>query len=398
MWKWSFRQKVWIYRIQYKDQHSNQDNKRWGNRKLAQTIRVGKNRKVSMISRYRENQSSLKLYKTKWTVLLLLCMLMIVALTGCGIFSDITEQPYVKEEEDLVVVGFSQLGSESFWRTANTQSVQENLSKENGFYLMMQNARQKQENQIKTIRNFISQRVDYIVFSPIEESGWDTVLEEAKQAGIPVILMDRNVDVADQTLYKTHVGSDFTEEGTKAGRWLEQELNNRGRLDEEINIVVLEGTKGASSQIGRTVGFKSIAGKYKNWHILAERTADFTATKGKEVMEGLLQKYSDIDVVVSQNDDMTFGAIEAIEEAGRTVGVDGDMMIISFDAVSDALKLVQQGIINVDIECNPNQGEVIAEILKKLESGEEIERQYFVEEDVFTIDNVTEELLNGRNY
>lgn len=333
--------------------------------------------------------------KRVFPVAVLCCMLM---LSGCGVFSAPVTQPYEEEGEELIVVGFSQLGSESFWRTANTQSIQESLSKEKGFYLLMQNARQKQENQIKNIRSFISQRVDYIVFSPIEETGWDTVLEEARQAQIPVIIVDRNVDVKDPSLYEVNVGSNFTEEGEKAGKWLEKELHKQKRDTEEINIVVLKGTEGASSQLGRSEGFDSVAKKYDNWIILEERNGDFTAAKGKEVMESLLKKYSDIDVVVSQNDDMTFGAIEAIEEAGRTTGVNGDIMLISFDAVSDALELVRQGIINVDIECNPNQGEVVAEIIGKMEKGEKIERQYYVEEDVFTIDNVTEELLRSRTY
>lgn len=315
-----------------------------------------------------------------------------------GIFTDIEEEPYISEDADRIVVGVSQLGSESRWRTANTESVQTVFTQQNGYFLIFNNARQKQENQIKAIRSFISQRVDYIVFSPVVESGWDTVLQEAKEAGIPVILMDRNVDVEDRSLYVTCVGSDFVKEGEKAGEWLEENLRHRGMSDEEVRIVVLKGTEGSSSQIGRTQGFSYVADRHRNWIILEQEYADFTSAKGREVMESLLKRYQNIDVVVSQNDDMTFGAIEAIRESGRTVGVDGDITIISVDATHDALKMVSEGTINVDIECNPNQGEYVSEVIAMLESGQEVEKQYYVEEDVFTADNVTEDVLRERNY
>lgn len=336
---------------------------------------------------------------------LLLCFLTLTfGLCGCGIYSNVVEEDSKADEyadaarnEELITVGFSQIGSESVWRTANTLSVQQALSSEKGYFLISHNARQKQENQIKALRSFISQRVDYIVFSPLTESGWDTVLEEAKAAGIPVIIMDRMVDINDDSLYTAWVGTDTTEEGKKAGRWLEEYLRQEKRQYEDINIVVLQGTLGSSSQIGRSTGFESIASKYGNWKILEERSGDFTTAKGKEVMNYFLNTYSDIDVVISQNDDMTFGAIEAIEEAGRSVGVDGDIVMISFDAVGDALAMVEQGKINVDIECNPEQGEYVSDIIRKLEKGETIEKRYVVEEQVFTRENVSQ-YLDSRTY
>lgn len=315
---------------------------------------------------------------------------------GCSVFHDIVpaeisetdEHTYIGQKDDLIVVGFSQIGSESVWRTANTNSVQRALTKDNGYFLIFNNARQKQENQIKAIRSFISQRVDYIILSPVTESGWETVLEEAQEAGIPVILEDRLVD-ADESLYTTWIGTDSMEEGERAARWLEEDLKKRNMLYDDINIVILQGTLGASSEVGRTAGFDAIASKYSNWHILGRETGDFTTAKGKEVMQLFLRTYPDIDVVVSQNDDMTFGAIEAIEEAGMTTGMGGDITIISFDAVGDALEMVQAGKINVDIECNPEQGEYINEVIQKLEAGEEVEKAYVVEEKVFTPDNVS---------
>lgn len=331
-------------------------------------------------------------------IVLLLVILLFMILGGCSLFQNVEDESYSSEDDNLIVVGVSQLGSESGWRTANTESVQEVFTKKNGYFLLFNNARQRQENQFKAIRSFISRRVDYIVFAPVVETGWEAVLLEAKEAGIPVILMDRSIDVDDKSLYTTLVGSDSVEEGKKAGRWLEADLEEKGLSDENINIVILKGNQGASVQVGRTAGFSTIAGKHANWKILDQEYADFTSAKGKEVMEDFLKRYNDIDVVVSQNDDMTFGAIEAIRESGRTVGINGDITIISFDAVREALEMVAEGTINVDIECNPAQGEYISEVIRMLEAGEEVEKQYYVEEDVFTIDNVTQELLEERAY
>lgn len=352
----------------------------------------------------RNGQIKKSTWKINRMLLPLLLFQMAICFWGCGTFSSIVEEDAKADEyaaaaknEELITVGFSQIGSESVWRTANTASIQRALSGENGYFLISYNARQKQENQIKALRSFISQRVDYIVFSPLMESGWDTVLEEAKTAGIPVIIMDRMVDITDDSLYTAWVGTDTTEEGRKAGRWLEQYLRQEKKQYEDVNIVVLQGTLGSSSQIGRSIGFESIAAKYGNWHILEQMSGDFTTAKGKEVMKHFLNTYPDIDVVVSQNDDMTFGAIEAIEEAGHTVGVGGDIIMISFDAVGDALAMVEQGKINVDIECNPEQGEYVSEVIRKLENGETVEKRYVVEEQVFTQENVSQ-YMDGRTY
>lgn len=323
-------------------------------------------------------------------------------LSGCGFFQNVMleeadTQTVSEAEEDLIVVGFSQLGSESLWRTANSESIQRTLTKENGFFLEFNNARQKQENQIKAIRGFISQGVDYIMFSPVTEDGWETVLQEAKDAGIPVILVDRKTSVEDESLYTAWVGSDMMSEGEKAGLWLEDYLQAIGREKEEINIVVLQGTSGSSAQLGRTAGFDTIAKKHSNWHILKQESADFTTAKGREVMEQFLNKYPKIDVVVSQNDDMTFGVLQAMEEKDITTGVNGDVILISFDAVHEALELVSQGVINVDVECNPEQGEYVMDIIRKLENGEPVEKVNIVEEKVFTPENV-EEYLDTRTY
>lgn len=317
-------------------------------------------------------------------------ILILSMLSGCGkkfegtASLDSTSQ----EEENLIMVGVSQIGSESVWRTANTASIEETFTREKGYLMMFDNARQKQENQLKAIQSFISQQVDYIIFSPIEEDGWDMVLQEAKDAGIPVILMDRMVDVDDPSLYTAWVGSDFRKEGENAGQWLAEHLATQGRQDEEINIVMLQGTQGASSTIGRTDGFCSVADFHPNWNILEQTDAEFTTAKAKEEAKRIFTQYDDIDVFISQNDDMTFGVLEAAKEAGRSVGVEGDTIIISFDAVRDALELVQEGLINVDIECNPEQGKYLEQVIQALENGKTVEKQSYVPEKVFTQENV----------
>lgn len=328
----------------------------------------------------------------------LLCVVPLLSISH-EIFRDIEieQAPADPEAEDLIVVGVSQLGSESGWRTAHTLSIQNALTKDAGYFLIFNNARQMQENQIKAIRSFISQRVDYIVFAPVIESGWETVLQEAKDAGIPVIVLDRMVDVKDDSLYTTWIGTDARSEGKKAGRWLEGYLREKNRQDQEIDIVVLQGTMGSTAQIGRTEGFEEIAANHENWNILESSSGDFTATKGKEVMRGMLRRYPKIDVLVSQNDDMTMGAIEAMQEAGVSFGEYGKVKIISFDAIRDALEMVDEGMINVDIECNPVQGEYIDKIIRKLENGEPVEKSYVVKENVFTKENVAE-FLDDRTY
>ena len=331
--------------------------------------------------------------------LIVIFVILISMLSGCRrhLGEKPNHDPLTPLDESLVLVGVSQVGSESVWRTANTASIQQVFTKENGYFLLFDNARQKQENQIKAIRSFISQKVDYIVFSPITETGWDTVLQEAKDADIPVILMDRKLQVQDESLYTAWVGSDFMEEGKKAGRWLEDHLREVGRDQDQIHIVVLQGTKGSTSVIGRTEGFNQIADTHDNWEILEQADAEYTTAKGYEVMEHLLEKYDDIDVVVSQNDDMTFGALEAIQKAGKTTGVGGEIIMISFDAVKSALQKVQDGVINVDIECNPEQGSYIRDIIESLEEGKPIDKFNYISEQIFTKDNVTH-LLEHRSY
>lgn len=285
--------------------------------------------------------------------------------------------------KNLIVVGLSQVGSESDWRLANTRSYRETFTEENGYYLLFEDAQQKQENQVKAVRNFILQEVDYIVLDAIAETGWDAVLSEAKEAGIPVILSDRSVQVEDDGLYTCWIGSDFKAQGRNAAKWLADYLEKENRGGEPVNIVTLEGTLGSTAQIGRTEGFLQVSKKQKNWTMLDQQSGEFVQAKAKEVMEQFLHTYPDIDVVVCQNDNMAFGAIDAMKEAGRSYGKAGGIIVISFDATEAALEAVKRGEINVDFECNPLLGPLVDETIKKLQQGQEVEKIQYVEETYY---------------
>lgn len=294
-----------------------------------------------------------------------------------------TETNDAQESSDAIVVGFSQVGAESDWRTANTQSMKSTFTEENGYTLLFDDAQQKQENQIKAVRNFIQQDVDYIVIAPVTETGWDTVLKEAQDAGIPVIIVDRMVDVSDDSLYTAWVGSNFLQEGYDAADWLAEYLDKQGRGSEDINIVTLQGTIGASAQIGRTNGVEEKMTEHSNWTMLERQTGEFTQAKGQEVMESFLKSYDAIDVVIAENDNMAFGAIDAIKAAGKTCGPEGDIIIVSFDAVAAAFDSMIAGDMNVSVECNPLHGPRVAELIQKLEKGETVDKIAYVDEGVY---------------
>lgn len=319
-------------------------------------------------------------------------------LTGCVSNPALMEEPGQKTgdaaDEDLVTVGFSQLGAESDWRDANTASMQTALSEENGYRLIFDDAQQKQEKQIKAIRDFISQEVDIIVVAPVTETGWEAVLAEARDAGIPVIIVDRMIDVSDDSLYTCWVGSDFETEGVKAAEWLVNHINEQKRDDEIINVVVLQGTIGSSAEIGRTKGFDDTIAKYKNYKILEERNAEFTQANGKQVMEEFLQKYHSIDVVIAQNDNMAFGAVEALKAVGKAAG--SEVIIVSFDGVKAAFEAMIAGEVNVCVECNPLHGPRVAELIRKIMNDEEVEKTQYVEEGIYPAETAERELPNRK--
>ena len=297
---------------------------------------------------------------------------------------------------DVITVGFSQVGAESDWRTANSESMKSTFSTENGYNLIFDDAQQKQENQIAAIRNFIQQEVDYIVLAPVTESGWDTVLQEAKDAEIPVIIVDRMVNVSDDSLYTAWVGSNFKLEGQKACEWLKAYAEAKGMS--EVNIVDIQGTIGASAQIGRTEALNE-AVEANGWNLLAQQTGEFTQAKGQEVMESMLKQYDNINVVYCENDNEAFGAIEAIKAAGKTVGPDGDILVMSFDTTKQGITDTLSGDIIVNTECNPLHGPRVEQIIKQLQAGETPEKQAYVEEGIYAYgSDVASVTIDGTDY
>lgn len=350
------------------------------------------------------------------TIFLGLCILAV----SCGSrFSmqkeaDSAEKPL---EEEYVVVGFSQLGAESDWRSANTESMKSAFTEENGYKLIFEDGQQKQTNQITAIRTFIQQEVDYIVLAPVTETGWDTVLQEAKDAGIPVIIVDRMVDVSDESLFTCWIGSDFELEGKKMADWLKRYTLEKKIAPSDIHIVNIQGTIGASAQIGRTKSLADAAEK-NGWDLLAEVTGDFTQAKGKEVMESLLKQYDNINVVYCENDNEAYGAIQAIEEAGKKPGSDianGEIMVLSFDGVKkEALAYVLQDKITCIAECNPLHGPRVKAVIDAMEEGVTPDKYSYVDEKIYsaneevlelTVDGtvyqmtiVTQEIIDQREY
>src|SRR5687768_4568734 len=279
--------------------------------------------------------------------------------------------------DDPITLGFSQVGAESGWRTANTKSVQDSAAAA-GIELQFSDAQQKQENQIKAIRSFIQQRVDVIAFSPVVESGWDAVLQEAKRAKIPVILTDRAVDSQDTTLYKTFLGSDFVKEGKLVGEWVREEFKD---TKGDVNIAELQGTTGSAPAIDRKQGFTDALKADPKFKITQSQDGEFTRAKGKEVMEAFLKSGKPIDLLFAHNDDMALGAIEAIEGAGKTPGK--DIKIVSVDAVKDGMQALADGKINFIAECNPLLGPQLMDLVKKVAAGEEVPARVVTEETTF---------------
>lgn len=319
-----------------------------------------------------------------------LTLSLLLLLCGCA---DSEETP--PAEDEPIVIGLSQVGAESDWRVANSESMKAVFTEEAGYRLLFDDARQKQENQSMAIRKFIQQQVDYIILMPLSETGWDSVLQEARDAGIPVILVDRRVDVGDDSLYTAHVGSDFALEGRRATEWMAEAYAQ----SDSVNIIHIQGTLGSTAQIGRTGALDSAAAQHKNWNILARLDGDFTQAKSYEVMSEYLDNVGSdqpIDVVYCENDNEAFGAIQALEEHGYVCGE--DVSIITFDATSKALELCMDGKISLAVECNPLLGELVEEIIRSLEAGEVPEKHQYVDEQCFTSETVTADLIAQRAY
>ena len=308
----------------------------------------------------------------KRAICILLTLVCALALCGC--------EKKQETKDPALLLGFSQLGSESSWRIGNTKDIGDAAEKY-GVSLMMENANQKQENQIDAIRSFIAYQVDVIAFSPIVEEGWDTVLTEARQAGIPVILVDRTIKTEDESLYECLIGADFYQEGVMAAEYLIRKADSLGM--DRVNIVEITGTEDSTPMRQRQKGFADTVAKDGRMTVLESVNGDFLKSRGAECMRYLLEKYGDeIDVVYSHNDEMTLGALPEIEAAGLTPG--RDMVIISIDGGQEAFDILKQGKINCIVECTPMLGSTLMETAKKLKNGESVDRETHPVERAFT--------------
>jgi len=333
----------------------------------------------------------------------LLAGLMVLFISGCG-SNDSTDDTSADSGEETqfgITIGYSQTGSESEWRTANTKDIKASAQAD-GITLQFANAQQKPENQIKAIRSFIASDVDVISFCPIVQSGWDTVLQEAKDAGIPVIILDQAVD-ADPSLYVTHIYGDFVDEGTDAFNWIdgymkEQKNVPRGGSD-QYQIAILEGQVGSSAAELRLQGFTkalSSAEDSTKYNVCCSQPADYTRSKGREVMESFLKSDGDkIDILFAANDDMALGAIQAIEAAGLKPSQ--DIVIVSIDATKAAFNAMIEGKMNCAVEHIPNLGKLLMETATKVANGESVPREIKVKQGIYPA-NIAEEELPNRTY
>ena len=291
------------------------------------------------------------------------------------------------EESSDIILGFSQIGAESAWRQGNTRSVQE-AAEHAGVQLLFFNAEQKQENQIRAIRSFIAYQVDVIAFVPIVSDGWENVLEEAREANIPVLICDREIDIEDESLFAGYLGTNMFQQGEKAAEFLVRkfiDMQTGELLDNwqaPVRIVELRGTEGSSPEIKRAEGFREVLANYPVFEIIFSESGDFLRSKGYELMNNILNILNDIDVIYSHNDGMTLGAIDAMKERGIIPGE--DIIIVSIDAEQAAIDALRRGEINAVVECNPMQGPEIIRLATLLARNESIPRITFMHEEVFT--------------
>ena len=294
-----------------------------------------------------------------------------------------------RPEGKKIVVGFSQIGAESAWRTANTNSIKDEAEKR-GIELKFSDAQGNQVNQIKAIQSFIDQGVDVIAFSPVVETGWTNILQQAKDAGIPVIVSDRRPDVPDD-LYVTFIGSDFIEEGRRAAQWLVDKTGGHAVIAE------MTGTPGSAPANDREKGFGDVIADHPDMKIVFEQTGNFERAKGKEVMEALLKspEGKKINVLYAHNDDMAVGAVQAIKEAGLKPGK--DIIIVSIDGIHDALQGIVDGDMNCSVECNPLLGPFLFDAVDAVLAGKKLPKRTVIKDSMFTVDNAAE-VLPDRKY
>lgn len=279
-----------------------------------------------------------------------------------------------------IVIGFSQLGNESAWRERNTKSIL-TAAEMTDYKILFENAQQNQSKQIKAVRSFIASRVDVIVLSPIVETGWENVLQEAEDAKIPVILNDRGIVIDDPNLYKTLVGTNGIEQGRRAADFLKKKFANHSEM---INIAEIAGTAGSSSAESRAKGFRESIQDDPRFQIVTSVNGDYMLSKGRQAVAHMDEsgKLNDIDVLFSHNDDMTIGIIQYLETTSIKPGK--DLVIVSVDAQQEAIELLKAGKINCTVECNPNSGPKIMSVINHLLNGGELDDHYYLQEQVFS--------------
>jgi len=297
------------------------------------------------------------------------------------------------QERGAIRVGFAQCKSdESDWRMANTRSMLDAF-RVPGYQLTLADSNNDAARQVADVQGFIDQEYDYIVIAAVNMDGWDTVLRNAQRAGIPVILVDRNIN-ADPSLYTCWIGSDFYGEGVKATNWMATHFGTR-----QVNIVNLQGQLGAGAQVGRSQALTEAVSRNSNWTLLARQTGDWGTDTAKQVMTSWIRQFGNrINCVYAENDNMADGAIQALREAGIAVGGANGVAIISFDANRPYLQMTLQGLINANVECNPLHGPRVKQIIDNMERGVMPQKQETVEEDIFLWNTITQAIINARQY
>jgi len=333
-------------------------------------------------------------------ITVLLAMALVLGLCACGTqapssSNTAAESSGASAASKPITVGFAQCkADESDWRKANTKSVQDALSEANGFKLILADSNNDAAKQVSDVQGFIDQEVDYIIIAAVNADGWDTVLANAKAAGIPVILMDRTIN-AKEDLYNCWLGGGFYNEGVKATDWIAKRFTS----NQKVNIVNLQGQLGASAQVGRSQALDDGIAKNSNWKLLARQTGEWSTDKAKEIMASWIKQYGDeINCVYAENDNMADGAIQALTEAGKKVGGKDGIAIISFDANRAYLQMTLEGKINCDVECNPLLGPGVAALIKKIEGGGTPNKKESVDETAFYYDTITQAIIDARPY
>ncbi len=310
-----------------------------------------------------------------------------------------TEAPAAEEPEPAakvyayedMVVGFLQTGSEGGWRAANSASFKETAT-QLGITLKFYDSQNDLAKQVAGFQQFIQDpEVNVIVMSPLEVTGWEQVLKDAKAAGKPVILSDRRID-GFEDLYVTFIGADFVEEGRKAGREMCKLLEG----SESKNVWELVGNVGAAPAIDRGKGFRETAAEC-GIVVTNSQTANWSVVEGKQVTEAWLKASKDVQGIFGQNDEMAFGAIEALKEAGLVPAV--DVKIISVDATAGAFQAMLDGTLNVTVECNPLLAPQVYEAALAALNGESLPKWIPSQESVFFMDDPSlKDIAAGRQY